>query len=201
MQVVSLSASVSNYQTTCQINNVIVTDSNNNKLDFCHGDIDLYRLAEADTFTFASRDVAWIRLERTRSCYFCNVPLSFSFELSFSNEVPTVQSIFPKECGIAAVAPNFTLKIVNGIDAVKHSWPWQALVLTEVTNQVGYFQCGASLINSQWLITAAHCLDNEAISNILVYLGLHDINNDMGEELEQEKVILVRNIQLIATYC
>ena len=97
------------------------------------------------------------------------------------------------------MAPNFTLKIVNGIDAVKHSWPWQALVLTEVTNQVGYFQCGASLINSQWLITAAHCLDNEAISNILVYLGLHDINNDMGEELEQEKVILVRNIQLIAT--
>lgn len=45
-------------------------------------------------------------------------------------------------------------KIVGGTQAAVGDWPWQGAVL--FNNRQG---CGASLINSQWVITAAHCVD------------------------------------------
>lgn len=45
------------------------------------------------------------------------------------------------------------MRIIGGVEAVPNSWPWQAF-LTD-----GQTLCGASLLNEQWLITAAHCIN------------------------------------------
>lgn len=42
-------------------------------------------------------------------------------------------------------------KIVGGYRCEAHSQPWQA------TLNIGYHYCGGSLINDQWVISAAHC--------------------------------------------
>lgn len=45
-------------------------------------------------------------------------------------------------------------RIVGGQEAEAHSHPWQASL-----QQGGSHICGASIIDSQWLVTAAHCVD------------------------------------------
>ncbi|KTG33552.1 hypothetical protein cypCar_00002657 [Cyprinus carpio] len=59
-------------------------------------------------------------------------------------------------------------RIVGGVDAFEGSWPWQ--VSLHSSNFGGHF-CGGSLINSEWVLTAAHCLPGVSASNLLVYLG------------------------------
>ena len=44
-------------------------------------------------------------------------------------------------------------RIVGGQNADISQWPWAGYL----TDQSGEFQCGASLINKEWAVTAAHC--------------------------------------------
>ncbi|CAN9506566.1 unnamed protein product [Ophioblennius macclurei] len=58
-------------------------------------------------------------------------------------------------CGTPSIEPQVTgyARIVNGEEAVPHSWPWQ--VSLQQSN--GFHFCGGSLINENWVVTAAHC--------------------------------------------
>ncbi|KAK7155488.1 hypothetical protein R3I93_010201 [Phoxinus phoxinus] len=59
-------------------------------------------------------------------------------------------------------------RIVGGVNAPDGSWPWQ--VSLHSSTYGGHF-CGGSLINSEWVLTAAHCLPGVTISSLRVYLG------------------------------
>ena len=47
-------------------------------------------------------------------------------------------------------------RVVNGQDASPHSWPWQISL-----RKRGGHICGGSLIRSDWIVTAAHCVDRD----------------------------------------
>ena len=47
-------------------------------------------------------------------------------------------------------------RIVGGTSAQRDSWPWQVLLAFTGGRQF----CGGSLIQEQWVLTAAHCVDN-----------------------------------------
>jgi secreted trypsin-like serine protease len=44
-------------------------------------------------------------------------------------------------------------QIVGGLKAKKGQFPWQVLIQMD-----GQFMCGGSLIDPEWVLTAAHCV-------------------------------------------
>ncbi|XP_029001246.1 chymotrypsin B-like [Betta splendens] len=82
-------------------------------------------------------------------------------------------------CGVPAIPPRITgyARIVNGEEAVPHSWPWQ--VSLQQSN--GFHFCGGSLINENWVVTAAHC-------NVMTYhrvvAGEHDRSPSSAENVQ-----------------
>lgn len=51
------------------------------------------------------------------------------------------------------------LRIVGGSNASIEDWPFMVFIVFSKDNKVGP-ACGASLLSSQTVLTAAHCLDD-----------------------------------------
>ena len=79
--------------------------------------------------------------------------------------------INPPNCGrrLSDIDPSAPQKIVGGTDAVLGDWGWQVSM-----NYSGRFICGGSLINSQWILTAAHCVSSLSASFYSYDIGHHD---------------------------
>uniref|UniRef100_A0A671PBT3 Zgc:153968 n=1 Tax=Sinocyclocheilus anshuiensis TaxID=1608454 RepID=A0A671PBT3_9TELE len=58
--------------------------------------------------------------------------------------------------------------IVGGQNAVRGSWPWQASI-NYVPNEG--LVCGGSLINKDWVLSAAQCFQELNASTTVIYLG------------------------------
>ncbi|KAK1896271.1 Trypsin-1 [Dissostichus eleginoides] len=65
-------------------------------------------------------------------------------------------------------------KIVGGFQCTAHSQPWQ------VSINLGYHYCGGSLINDQWIVSAAHCWQNPY--SLIAILGDNHIWMNEGTE-------------------
>ncbi|XP_036003892.1 polyserase-2 [Fundulus heteroclitus] len=63
--------------------------------------------------------------------------------------------------------PSLNTRIVGGEDAPPGSWPWQVSLHTT------FHFCGGSLINDQWVLSAAHCFQDNigSPSEVTAYLG------------------------------
>jgi len=62
------------------------------------------------------------------------------------------------DCGKPAIKPHVSLaRIVGGVEARRHSWPWQCSVRLVIGAGV-YHVCGASVISPHVVVSAAHCV-------------------------------------------
>ncbi|XP_072029649.1 uncharacterized protein [Amphiura filiformis] len=60
--------------------------------------------------------------------------------------------------GLCGTVPEGSVqsRIIGGVNAAPGDWPWTA----SLRDSYGDHQCGATLINQRWAITAAHCVGN-----------------------------------------
>lgn len=100
--------------------------------------------------------------------------LAFLVACAYAQDATTMN---PSGCGrrLSDIRPGKREadKIVGGVKANPEDWGWQVAMLYN-----GRFICGGSLINSQWVVTAAHCVESNLNPSAYSFdIGLHDRNN------------------------
>ncbi|KAF4074633.1 hypothetical protein AMELA_G00241520 [Ameiurus melas] len=91
-------------------------------------------------------------------------------------------------CGLPPIEP-LTTRVVNGVDAIPHSWPWQ-ISLQYLRDNEWRHTCGGSLIATNWVMTAAHCINLK--NTYRVYVGKYNlVEEEAGSKaMTPEKIIV-----------
>lgn len=81
-------------------------------------------------------------------------------------------------------------RIVGGKPAPDGAYPFMAaLVYTGLTNADGQF-CGATLIRPDWVLTAAHCVEDQTPGQMEVLLGAEELEGEEGTRIAVSRVIV-----------
>ena len=95
----------------------------------------------------------------------------------------------------AALAED-TEMIVNGTPAPDGKYPWQVRIYSSMEDQFGF--CGGSLIASQWVLTASHCLargeshggPNTAVDPADIVVGYGSIDRTMTTKIPAAEIFV-----------
>jgi hypothetical protein len=92
--------------------------------------------------------------------------------LYIKSDIGKGDHLFPFYTGVRSV----NAKITGGTDAVIADFPWQVYFIS------GNLRCGGSIIDNQWVVTAAHCTKNSSggpipASSMSVRVGLNNPSN------------------------
>lgn len=79
-------------------------------------------------------------------------------------------------CGVKGTSRSG--RVVGGEDGEQAEWCWQVALI----NSLNQYLCGAALIGTQWVLTAAHCVTNIVRSGDAIYVrvGDHDLTRKYG---------------------
>ena len=98
---------------------------------------------------------------------------------------------FTETCG----SPKQLGRIVGGQVASNRDWPWQVGLQTLTDD---FIFCGGSLLNREWVLTAAHCIYRNNPSRkgcvapnpgLRIIIGEFDVDNIEGHEVKKSKFV------------
>ncbi|XP_078069940.1 neurotrypsin isoform X5 [Mustelus asterias] len=85
-------------------------------------------------------------------------------------------------------------RIIGGKNSLRGGWPWQAAIRLRASHGEGRLLCGATLIGSCWVLTAAHCFKRygNSTKNYIVRVGdYHTLVSEEYEESFEVKRIII----------
>ncbi|KAM7312656.1 clotting factor G beta subunit-like [Ixodes scapularis] len=85
------------------------------------------------------------------------------------------------QCGRRHNVTSISERIINGTEASIEQWPWMVGIYDSCDNLV----CGGSLINNEYVVTAAHCFRNQDAETFYARLGTERrFNSSCNETLQ-----------------
>src|SRR5687767_6569645 len=84
-------------------------------------------------------------------------------------------------------------RIIGGQATTTAEWPWAVYVET------GPYRCGGSLIDAEWVLTAAHCLEQvrardygglAAVTDVFAVIGRTDIRTADGQRIQASHAVV-----------
>ncbi|XP_075010554.1 neurotrypsin-like isoform X2 [Calonectris borealis] len=88
-------------------------------------------------------------------------------------------------------------RIIGGNKALRGGWPWQASLRLKGFRRDTRLLCGATLISSCWVVTAAHCFKRFGVDVRRYLLRVGDYHTGVKDEFERElpveQIVLHRN--------
>ncbi|CAL1260800.1 unnamed protein product [Larinioides sclopetarius] len=120
-------------------------------------------------------------------------PFTTTTEIPYtSTEIDLASADYREVCGKPIPGPMG--RIVDGGNSYFGEWPWVVSLRQWKANSFKH-KCGATLLNEFWAITAAHCVENVPLTDILLRMGEYDITH------ENEPLPFVeRRVQIIASH-
>ena len=91
---------------------------------------------------------------------------------------------------------NSTLQpgIINGNDATDTEFPWQVAITIDPDYPYPAHICSGSLISDRWVLTAAHCVQDEEIDgkaiNYHILAGTNELDWEQGQTIKVNRSII-----------
>ncbi|XP_026214578.1 tryptase-2-like isoform X2 [Anabas testudineus] len=82
--------------------------------------------------------------------------------------------------------------LLGGQDAPKGRWPWM-IHLNITSDGVNRWRCGGTILDNQWVLTAAHCFDDNLKPNLrrsMVWAGSHELQKGFHQYMGIRTVVM-----------
>lgn len=85
----------------------------------------------------------------------CLALVAASLAASASSQEASIADAITRAAGLEN---ELSYRIIGGVPAAENAWPWQVALFKRQADGKFHFQCGGSVIDRNWILTAAHCV-------------------------------------------
>ncbi|XP_029608708.1 neurotrypsin-like [Salmo trutta] len=94
-------------------------------------------------------------------------------------------AIITQTCGMRPNTQRRRRRIIGGDKSIRGDWPWQVSLWLKSQSKGNHPLCGATLINSCWVLTAAHCFKRFGRDPSRYVLRLGDYHTEERDDFER----------------
>uniref|UniRef100_A0A8C1VT71 Neurotrypsin n=1 Tax=Cyprinus carpio TaxID=7962 RepID=A0A8C1VT71_CYPCA len=103
----------------------------------------------------------------------------------YTTEPIKYRSMNKQECGLRPNTQRRRRRIIGGDKSLRGDWPWQVSLWLRSQSKGTHPLCGATLINSCWVVTAAHCFKRFGSDPSRYVLRLGDYHTEERDDFER----------------